>query len=442
MPGDPPYFCVTVPQQRGFAFLSGAFAYGACFVVFLIILMGINQSGALGTQPSAENGAIFEVLTMPGYNTDCHSRPDPNILNFCVTTWGCTPGPQNPDGRCGLSTFSTGSQSICVNRFQGDRIYAATGLYTKYISHYDLTCLDGSVNCIPLPQTYAAGNCDQFWPAFRSYLQSGTAPSTLGKNYSISLSTAQDDLLVGQMCGFCLYRQMYVSAIGILISFTGLVFFIDLLSFAVTRFGFSEDWQLCLPLRFVHEQLQEKTWFKKQWLNYITLNLLVFSSIQPWQLFRELLFGMEMALSTTSGYVLNHTDLLAAQLAVASSVVSAFEIFIYSFAHLYTARRVGIKAGKLDDCCYSPLLLFFAACSVPLAIAALVVTFIQLRGSNGWAYLPAVWKTVTTALDLTFLYYRNPIFFRDRPQIMMPLEDRLWSSCKSGKVSASSSTSA
>ena len=55
-------------------------------VIGAVVLQFVFNPSARATDPDKNE---FEVLTLPGSNTNCNVRPDPDTLQFCVMTWGC-----------------------------------------------------------------------------------------------------------------------------------------------------------------------------------------------------------------------------------------------------------------------------------------------------------------------------------------------------------------
>jgi hypothetical protein len=186
----------------------------------LAIIGGVVLQFLLTPSPSrlpSPNDNSFEVLTLPGSNTNCNVRPDPDALQFCVMTWGCRDTPQTPGGRCGLgsgSVFYTGNAFICITPTDKKRILGASGVYTRSITTYSLTCAGqqaGTSSCLTpvLPKNDLS--CSLFWPTLRSVI-SQNIPSTSNitdssGSFQIQGAVVNDPNVWFNMCGFCSLAQ-------------------------------------------------------------------------------------------------------------------------------------------------------------------------------------------------------------------------------------------
>lgn len=165
----------------------------------------------------------FEVLTLPGANTNCNVRPDPDTLQFCVMTWGCANTPETPGGRCGLgagSVFYTGMASICVNPSNRKRILGSSGIFSRNITTYTLSCAGrhaGTSSCLNPVLPKSSLSCALFWPTLRAVI-SQNVPSSRNitdpsGSFQIQGAVNRDPNVWFNMCGFCSfanYVEIYV----------------------------------------------------------------------------------------------------------------------------------------------------------------------------------------------------------------------------------------
>ena len=194
----------------------------------LAIIGGVVLQFVLNSSPDRiANNIAYEVLTLPGSNTNCQVRPDPDALQFCVMLWGCDDTPETPGGRCGLgpgSVFYTGNAALCVtpsadNPSKKSRIVGASGVYSRNITTYSLTCaglLAGTSSCLNQSLPKSDVSCELFWPTLRSVItqnipSSGNITDHSG-SFQIQGAVRNDPNIWFHMCGFCslsLWVEMY-----------------------------------------------------------------------------------------------------------------------------------------------------------------------------------------------------------------------------------------
>ena len=203
-------FYVVVFFYLTFAFLA---VIGAVVLQFVF-----NPSDPTANADKTE----FEVLTLPGSNTNCNVRPDPDTLQFCVMTWGCKDTPETPGGRCGLgegSVFYTGNAFICISPFTKKRILAASGVFSRKIRTFSLSCAGQHTNtssCLNQVLPKSSLSCELFWPTLRSVI-SQKIPSSSNitdpsGSFQIQGAVESDPKIWFNMCGFCSlanYVKMY-----------------------------------------------------------------------------------------------------------------------------------------------------------------------------------------------------------------------------------------
>jgi hypothetical protein len=163
--------------------------------------------GSLSGSHQIDQGRFFEVLTLPGSNTDCNSRPEYDSLQFCVMTYGCSDSPATPKGRCGLSVFWNGLSALCVKPSNKKRIVGASGVYSRNIATYKLTCVGNGTSCLEKALPKSADSCEMFWPTLRSVVsknipnsRSITDPT---ESFQIQGAVPEDSGIWFNMCGFC-----------------------------------------------------------------------------------------------------------------------------------------------------------------------------------------------------------------------------------------------
>jgi hypothetical protein len=176
-------------------------------VILLYYGLSIVVNFHLSGSHMIDQGRFFEVLTLPGSNTDCNARPEYDSLQFCVMTYGCSDSPATPKGRCGLSVFWNGLSALCVNPSNKKRIVGASGVYSRNIATYELTCVGNGTSCLEQALPKSANSCDMFWPTLRSVVsknipnsKSITDPT---ESFQIRGAVPEDSGIWFNMCGFC-----------------------------------------------------------------------------------------------------------------------------------------------------------------------------------------------------------------------------------------------
>ena len=127
----------------------------ASFILGLVVFAGLRN--AWSKQP-----ANYLTVTLPGSNTDCNQRPHTGG-QFCAA------GYDTNGDIVELQNFVDGSMYYCVDHYLGNRIVAATGLYSRSISHYALQCNDGSDTCV----TALSSDCNKSTRHFVSHTTTG-----------------------------------------------------------------------------------------------------------------------------------------------------------------------------------------------------------------------------------------------------------------------------
>jgi hypothetical protein len=179
-------------------------------VIGAVVLQFVFNPSARATDPDKNE---FEVLTLPGSNTNCNVRPDPDTLQFCVMTWGCKDTPETPGGRCGLgagSVFYTGNAFICVSPSNKKRILGASGVFSRQIRTFSLSCAGqhtGTSSCLNQVLPKSSLSCELFWPTLRSVI-SQNIPSSRNitdpsGSFQIQGAVDSDSKIWFNMCGFC-----------------------------------------------------------------------------------------------------------------------------------------------------------------------------------------------------------------------------------------------
>ena len=271
--------------------------------------------------------------------------------------------------------------SIGVDHYLGNRIVAATGLYSRSISHYALQCNDGSDTCV----TALSSNCNNFYTTFRqSYDNGGNPASNTAGGYTVYVVDAQDPSLWGLMCGFCSLRTPLTFAIFIIMGISAIITLVD---FAYIR----SDIRGVLFFRQVDD-------FDNTggYLAMIQNTPGSYIKMYPVRIVSEMYFATHLALD--QGFVYNQADVTAFNLAVASTCLSLFEMLLF-----YAAFRRGYnRISKVNDVKFDPILFFFALVSFSVAVPALVYSFLALKagGAQASGYAANILKAVGTLVDL------------------------------------------
>ncbi len=191
-----------------FFYLTFAFLAAIGAVVLLFVLFPSSRQ---------ETPKEFEVLTLPGANTDCNTKPDPDSLQFCVILQGCADTPLTPGGRCGLgsgSVFYTGMAFICVNPSNKKRIIGSSGIFNRNMTTYSLTCAGaqaGTSLCLTPALPKSALSCEMFWPTLRAVITRNTSSTGFildpSGSFQIQGAVDSDPNIWFNMCGFCSYAR-------------------------------------------------------------------------------------------------------------------------------------------------------------------------------------------------------------------------------------------
>ena len=172
-----------------------------------------NDNATPSSQFLRQPDQAFDVLALPGANTDCKVSPNRDALQFCVVTY-CYPTRGAPWSRCGLSVFNTGDDGmswwngICIDPSNNNkRIIGASGVYSRNVTSYSLSCADGTSQCIDqaLPKTNRS--CELFWPLLQKVIKDNIPSSSYltdpSGSFLIRGAEIRDQNMWFNMCGFC-----------------------------------------------------------------------------------------------------------------------------------------------------------------------------------------------------------------------------------------------